>query len=155
MSFSPGGPADTTYTSYGEQAPQQPKSPTNSPLMIRLVYIAMGLILGGVWIASSGESLISHIWHDLAILIVMLVVVRSRLGKRAARPGATPMPEVSYSWIIGAKLGLLVVAAGVQWILQQAGNAHPDIIVAVGLFAVLAVAGPAAHHLFIRAPKHV
>ncbi|MFD4603513.1 hypothetical protein ACFWPQ_36495 [Streptomyces sp. NPDC058464] len=41
-----------------------------------------------------------------------------------------------------------------QWIPQRAGNAHPGIVVAVGLFAVLAVAGPSAHHLFLRAPQH-
>ncbi|MEU6200495.1 hypothetical protein [Streptomyces sp. NPDC047061] len=40
-----------------------------------------------------------------------------------------------------------------QWVLQKTGNAHPYIVVAVGLFAVLAVAGPSAHHLFLRTPS--
>lgn len=127
---------------------------SNNKLITKLVYVVMGVILGGVWLASSGESLISHVWHDLAVLVVLLIVLRSRLRKRQDLPGARPMPQLSFGWIIGAKLVLLIVAAGAEWLLQRAGVARTDLIVAVGLFVVVAVAGPPPHHLFLRPAKH-
>lgn len=152
----PGYPPD--QPDYQPQQPHQPgpaarAAASTSPLLIRLVYVAMGLILGGVWLASSGQSLLSHVWHDLLVLVVLLVVVHTRLRKRQGRPGASALPQVSYGWIISAKVALLIIAAGVEWLLQRAGVAHPDLIVAAGLFVIVALAGPAAHHLFLRPPK--
>ena len=149
----PGYPPNQPGYQPHQPGPAARATAPTSPLLIRLVYVAMGLILGGVWLASSGQSLLSHVWHDLAVLVVLLVVVHTRLRKRQSRPGAPALPQVSYGWIIGAKLALLIIAAGAEWLLQQAGVSHADLIIAAGLFVIVALAGPAAHHLFLRPPK--
>lgn len=141
----------------GQAAHQQSPAPAaagrHAHRVIRLIYVAMGLILGGVWLARDDQSLISHIWHELAVLVVLLVILRSRLRQRGNRPGAPAMPQLSFGWVISAKLALLIVAAGVQWLLQRAGVSHAGLIVAAGLFIAVALAGPPAHHLFLRPPK--
>jgi hypothetical protein len=136
-----------------QQSPAPAAAGRHPARVIRLIYVAMGLVLGGVWLASGDQSLISHIWRDLAVLVVLLVILRRRLGQRGSRPGAPAMPQLSFGWVIGAKLALLIVAAGAQWLLQRAGVSHAGLIVAAGLFVVVALAGPLAHHLFLRPPE--
>jgi hypothetical protein len=136
-----------------QQSPAPAAAGRHVTRVIRLIYVAVGLVLGGVWLASGGQSLISHIWRDLAVLVVLLAILRSRLRQRGNRPGAPAMPQLSVGWVIGAKLALLIVAAGVQWLLQRAGVSHAGLIVAAGLFVVVALAGPPAHHLFLRPPE--
>lgn len=147
MSYQPNHPGYRT-------SQPAPRSAPNSMLIIRLVYVVMGLILGGVWLASSGQSLISHVWHDLVVLVAVLLIARTRLRQRQNKPGAPQLPQLSFGWIIGAKLVLLIIAAGAELLMQRAGVGHADLIVAAGLFVIVAIAGPPAHHLFIRAPKH-
>ena len=136
-----------------QQSPAPAAAGRHATRVIKLIYVAMGLVLGGVWLASGDQSLISHIWRDLAVLVVLLVILRSRLRQRGNRPGPTAMPQLSFGWVIGAKLVLLIAAAGVQWLLQRAGVSHAGLIVAAGLFVVVALAGPPAHHLFLRPPQ--
>ncbi|MGH3261298.1 MAG: hypothetical protein ACRDNS_04800, partial [Trebonia sp.] len=59
-------------------------------------------------------------------------------------------PMLSVVALIGAKLALLLIAAGVELVLQHANVADPDPIVAAGLFVAVAVGGPFAHRFFER-----
>ena len=126
----------------------------NAKLIIRLVYVAMGAVLGGVWMISSGQSLVTHVVRSLVAVVVALMLLRRRLNKRQGRAGAMPMPMpmpmFSFGSLIGAKLVLLLRAAGAESALEHAKVAHPDPIVAAGLFVIVAVAGPFAHRLFVH-----
>jgi hypothetical protein len=124
----------------------------NAKLIIRLLYVAMGAVLGGVWMISSGQSLVTHVVRSLVVVVVALLLLRRRLNKRQSRAGA--MPTLSFGSLIGAKLVLLLLAAGAESALEHAKVAHPDPIVAVGLFVIVAVAGPFAHRLFVRPAAH-
>jgi hypothetical protein len=124
----------------------------NAKLIIRLVYVAMGAVLGGVWMISSGQSLVTHVVRSLVVVVVALLLLRRRLNKRQSRAGAMPM--LSFGSLIGAKLVLLLLAAGAESALEHAKVAHPDPIVAAGLFVIVAVAGPFAHRLFVRPAAH-
>jgi len=122
----------------------------NAKPIIRLVYVAMGAVLGGVWMISSGQSLVTHVVRSLVAVVVALILLRRRLNKRQGRAGAMPMPMFSFGSLIGAKLVLLLLAAGAESALEHARVAHPDPIVAAGLFVIVAVAGPFAHRLFVH-----
>jgi hypothetical protein len=126
----------------------------NVKLIIRLVYAVMGAVLGGVWIISSGQPLVMHVVRGLVIVVVALLLLRRRLGKRQSRAGAMPVPMLSFGWLVGAKLVLLLLAAGAEAALEHAMVAHPDPIVAAGLFVIVAVVGPFAHRLFVRPVAH-
>ncbi|HEY1699528.1 MAG TPA: hypothetical protein VGG75_07435 [Trebonia sp.] len=120
-------------------------------LTIRLRYATTGAILGVVWMISSGQPLVTHLVRSFIVAVVMVLLLellRRRPKKRQNRVGATS--ALSLAALIGAKLVLLLLAAGAELVLEHANVAYPDAIVAAGLFVAVAVAGPFAHRFFER-----
>jgi uncharacterized membrane protein len=99
---------------------------------------------------SSGQPLVTHLVRGVivAVVMVLLELLRRRPKRRQNRAGATP--ALTLAALIGAKLVLLLLAAGAELALEHANVAYPDAIVAVGLFVTVAVAGPLAHRSFER-----
>lgn len=118
----------------------------NAKLQLRSAYIAMGAVLGAVWMISSGQSLLVHVIRSLVAVIVVMLLLRRRLAKR----DPAQAPQISFASVIGAKLVLLLLAAWAEWALERGNVAHPDMIVAGGLFVVVALTGPFAHRFFVR-----
>jgi hypothetical protein len=118
----------------------------NAKLQLRTAYIAMGAVLGGVWMISSGQSPLMHVIRSLVAVIVAMLLLRRRLAKRAPARA----PQISFASVLGAKLVLLLLAAWAEWALERENVAHPDMIVAGGLFVVVALGGPLAHRFFVR-----
>lgn len=113
-------------------------------------YAIAGLVIGGAWIWRAGASL----WeHALRLLIVLVVVAptlgylrRRRATRGGGRPSYLPLPQ-----LIGAKLVLIVIAVGVQWLLERSLSAtDASVIVGVGLGLTVAVGGPQLHRYLIR-----
>lgn len=119
------------------------QAPRNTTLLTWLPYFVVGLVLGGVWLISSGESLWTHTLRAVVVFAVVLLLLRVRLNRR------TRGPQISFGWFIGTKLVLILLAAVVQWLLDQAGAAHPDVIVAAGLVVLATLTGPLLHHRLV------
>jgi uncharacterized membrane protein len=118
-------------------------------LSIWLRYATIGAVLGVVWMVSSGQPLVTHLLRSFIVAVVMVVVLqllKRRPSKRQNGAGSTPM--LSVVALIGAKLALLLIAAGVELALQHANVPDPDPIVAAGLFVAVTVGGPFAHRFF-------
>jgi uncharacterized membrane protein len=135
----PAGPADAAS-----------RAARKARLSIRLRYATIGAVLGVVWMISSGQPLVTHLVRSfiVAVVMVLLQLLRRRPKKGQNRAGTTS--AASLAALIGAKLALLIVAAGAELALQHANVADPDPIVAAGLFVTVAVGGPFAHRFFER-----
>jgi FtsH-binding integral membrane protein len=120
-------------------------------LTIRLRYATTGAILGVVWMISSGQPLVTHLVRSFIVAVVMVLLLqllRRRPKKGQNRAGG--MSAAALAALIGAKLVLLLIAAGAELALQHANVPDPDPIVAVGLFVTVAVGGPFAHRFLER-----
>ncbi|HEY6497488.1 MAG TPA: hypothetical protein VIZ43_29770 [Trebonia sp.] len=120
-------------------------------LSIWLRYATIGAVLGVVWMISSGQPLVTHLVRSFIVAVVMVLLLqllKRRPKKGQNRAGTTS--AASLAALIGAKLALLLVAAGAELALQHANVADPDPIVAAGLFVTVAVGGPFAHRFFER-----
>jgi predicted PurR-regulated permease PerM len=118
-------------------------------LTIWLRYATIGAVLGVVWMISSGQPLVTHLLRSFIVAVVMVLVLqvlKRRPKKRQNRAGATSV--LSVVALIGAKLALLLIAAGAELALQHANVPDPDPIVAAGLFVTVTVGGPFAHRFF-------
>lgn len=123
-------------------------------LAIRLRYATVGAVLGVVWMISSGQPLVTHLLRSFIVAVVMVLLLRllrRRPTHRQSRAGASQ--ALSLAALIGAKLVLLLLAAGAELVLEHANVADSDLIVAAGLFVTAAVGGPFAHRFLERPPS--
>jgi uncharacterized membrane protein YfcA len=136
----PAGPVDTDG-----------RAARKARLAIRLRYATIGAVLGVVWMISSGQPLLTHLLRSFVVAVVMVLLLqllRRRPKNQQNRAGASQ--AVSLAALIGAKLALLLLAAGAELVLEHANVADPDLIVAAGLFVTVAVGGPFAHRFLER-----
>src|SRR5215468_4673530 len=107
-------------------------------------YLIAGLAVAGLWLLSGDKSLL---FHAAQMLIVMSVLTGFQIVVDRRR-GGTP----AYVRLISAKLVLVAVAVGAEWLLAPV-TSQSDIIVAAGLVVLITAAGPALDHLAARRAK--
>jgi len=107
-------------------------------------YLIAGLAVAGLWLLNSNKSLL---YHAVQMLIVMSVLTGLQIVLDR-RHGETP----AYVRLISAKLVLVAVAVGAQWLLTPV-TSESNTIVAAGLVVLVTAAGPALDRLAARRAK--
>jgi hypothetical protein len=97
-----------------------------------------GAILGVLWYLNGGTPLWEHAIRMFLVMVVALVVLEL-LARRKHDTG--DRLRIAHWWIIAAKLALLVLAISAEWLLRQWTN-RANLIIAIGLAAVVALCGP-------------
>ena len=110
----------------------------------RTRYLIAGLVVGGLWLLNGDKSLL---YHAVQMLIVMSVLTGLQIVLDR-RHGETP----AYVRLISAKLVLVAVAVGAQWLLTPV-TSESNTIVAAGLVVLVTAAGPALDRLAARRAK--
>jgi len=116
------------------RAAQQPRSH----------YLIAGLAVAGLWLLNGDKSLL---YHAVQMLIVMSVLTGLQIVIDRHH-GGTP----AYARLIGAKLALVAVAVGAEWLLAPV-TSRSNTIVAAGLVVLITAAGPALDRLAARRAK--
>src|SRR5205809_6394208 len=91
-------------------------------------YLIVGLAVGGLWLLNGDKSLL---YHAVQMLIVMSVLTGLQIVLER-RHGGTP----AYIRLIGAKLALVAVAVGAEWLLAPV-TSRSNTIVAAGLVVLI------------------
>ena len=107
-------------------------------------YLIAGLAVAGLWLLNGDKSLL---YHAAQMLIVMSVLTGLQIVLDR-RHGKTP----AYIRLIGAKLVLVAVAVGAEWLLAPV-TSRSNTIVAAGLVVLITAAGPALDRLAARRAK--
>jgi len=107
----------------------------------RTHYLIAGLAVAGLWLLNGDKSVL---YHAVQMLIVMSVLTGLQIVIDRHH-GQTP----AYVRLISAKLVLVAVAAGAEWLLAQV-TSESNTIVAVGLVVLVTAAGPALDRLAAR-----
>src|SRR5262249_45480014 len=107
-------------------------------------YLIAGLAVAGLWLLNGDKSLL---YHAVQMLIVMSVLTGLQIVLDRHH-GETP----AYIRLISAKLVLVAVAVGPQWLLAPVTSASST-IVAAGLVVLITAAGPALDRLAARRAK--
>lgn len=107
-------------------------------------YLIAGLAVAGLWLLNGDKSLLYHAVQMLAVMSVLtgLQIVAGR------HHGKTP----AYARLIGAKLALVAVAVGAQWLLAPV-TSRSNTIIAIGLVVLITAAGPRLDRLAARRAK--
>jgi len=127
-----------------------PPSARKAP--VRLVYLVVGIVIGGVWALNSGTPLWEHAAKTLALVLTVPFLIHWLRARRERRAGITGRPQLALRRLVAAKLSLVAVALGVNAALD--GHVpDADYIVAAGLTAAIALLGPLLHpHLLKPIP---
>jgi len=104
-------------------------------------YLIAGLAVAGLWLLNGDKSLL---YHAVQMLIVMSVLTGLQIVLDRHH-GETP----AYIRLISAKLVLVAVAVGAQWLLAPV-TSESNTIVAAGLVVLITAAGPALDRLAAR-----
>ena len=107
-------------------------------------YLIAGLAVAGLWLLNGDKSLL---YHAVQMLIVMSVLTGLQIVLDR-RHGETP----AYARLIIAKLVLVAVAVGAEWLLARV-TSWSNTIVAVGLVVLITAVGPALDRLAARRAK--
>jgi hypothetical protein len=107
-------------------------------------YLIAGLAVAGLWLLNGDKSLL---YHAVQMLIVMsaLTGLQIVLDRHYGKPPA-------YLRLISAKLVLVAVAVGAEWLLAPVTSSS-NTIVAAGLVVLITAAGPALDRLAARRAK--
>lgn len=117
--------------------------------LVSVRVLTVGVALGVGWLVS--HLLVPH--HNdsvrlIAVRVVLLAVtipVQIRFERRRQAAGIVRPLPIRSPRIIGAKLALVLVAFGAEWLLGKV-TPDADLIVAVGVFVVVALLGPKVHY---------
>ena len=104
-------------------------------------YLTAGLVVGGLWLLNGDKSVL---YHAVQMLIVMSVLTGLQIVIDRHH-GNSP----AYLRLISAKLVLVAVAAGAEWLLAPV-TSESNTIVAAGLVILITAAGPALDRLAAR-----
>lgn len=128
----------TDRTRRGLKATSKPESRTH--------YLIVGLAIGGLWVLNRDKSLLFHAVQMLAVmsaLTALQIVLRRRAGQRPP-----------YVRLVVAKLGLVGLAVGVQWLLTPE-TTESNTIVAAGLVVVVTAVGPVLDRFAVNHPLYM
>src|SRR5215470_57528 len=104
-------------------------------------YLIAGLAVAGLWLLNGDKSVL---YHAVQMLIVMSVLTGLQIVIDRHH-GQAP----AYVRLISAKLVLVAVAAGAEWLLAPLTSSS-NTIIAVGLVVLITAAGPALDRLAAR-----
>jgi hypothetical protein len=107
----------------------------------RTHYLIAGLAVAGLWLLNADKSLL---YHAVQMLIVMSVLTGLQIVADLHH-GKAP----AYLRLISAKLVLVAVAVGAEWLLAPV-TSESNAIVAAGLVVLITAAGPALDRLAAR-----
>jgi hypothetical protein len=128
-------------TSTGTQ-PEETARARDVPIRVR--YLALGLIMGGIWAANHGAPLWEHVVKLLILTLAvppLLHVVRTR---RRRRQGLGEEARLSFPRLIGLKVSLVACALIAAWLLGDRVTGA-DFLIAGGLGLTVALLGPRLH----------
>ena len=120
------------------------RPPTHAPRVVQYShthYLIVGLALAALWLFSRDKSLLFHAVQMLAVmgaLTVLQIVLRRHAGDVPA-----------YTRLIVAKLVLVALAVGGEWLLARV-TSRSNAIVAVGLVVLVTSLGPALDRVAAR-----
>lgn len=117
---------------------------------VRVLTVTVALGIG--WLV--GHLLAPH--HNDPIRLIVLrggllaitIPMQIRFERRRQAAGIVRPLPVRSPLIIGAKLALVLVAFGAEWLLGKV-TPNADLIVAVAVFAIVALLGPKAHRYLV------
>lgn len=107
-------------------------------------YLIAGLAVAGLWLLNGDKS---ALYHAVQMLIVMSVLTGLQIVLDRRHGGRAP-----YIRLISAKLVLVAVAAGAEWLLAPV-TSYSNAIVAAGLVVLVTATGPALDRLAARRAK--
>jgi uncharacterized membrane protein len=117
----------------------------------QLRYGMAGLILGLVWGIRSNSSPWLHALRLLVVLVVAAPLLHWLRARRAERRGTPAGVQFPIRVWIAAKLVLLAVALGLQWLLERSMSREgAGWLVAAFIFVVVALGGPVMHRAVLR-----
>ncbi|MFE2226649.1 hypothetical protein [Streptomyces kronopolitis] len=144
-------PTPERPSSPGPPGPSAPSGPSAPPWDIARLYLAAGLVMGGIWAWNHGAPLWEHAVKLLVVLFVGAPLLHLARGRRAARRPPRRF-RLSFVRLAAAKVALVALALGASWLLEGSMT-DPDLAVAAGLTTVITLLGPFLHrHLMVRAP---
>ena len=107
-------------------------------------YLIAGLAVAGLWLLNEDKSLL---YHAVQMLIVMSALTGLEIVIQRRHGGAP-----AYIRLISAKLVLIAVAVGAEWLLAPV-TSQSNTVVAVGLVVLITGVGPALDRLAARRAK--
>jgi hypothetical protein len=122
---------------------------------IRIRYLVLGLVIGGIWAYHADEPPWKHAVKLVILLLIFMPTMRLVRGMLAKRIRSARPWRLSWPRLVAGKVTLLVLAFIASWVLQHwLSTTATGFAVAAGLVAVVAVAGPLVHrHLIIAVPR--
>jgi hypothetical protein len=120
--------------------------------LVSVRVITVGVALGIGWLVS--HLLAAHHSDSIRLIVVrggllaLTIPLQIRFERRRQAAGIVRPLPVRSPRIIGAKLALVLVALGAEWLLGKV-TPSADWIVAAGVFATVALLGPKAHRYLI------
>ena len=141
----------------GGEARQQEQHPNAA------LYWLVGVRVVTVFLALGIGSLVSHLFSphhaDSArliivrgVLLALTIPLQIRFERRRQAAGINRPLPIRSPRIIGAKLALVLVAFGAEWLLGLWTNSA-DLIVAIAVFATVALLGPKVHPYLLTAKR--
>jgi hypothetical protein len=114
--------------------------------MLQVRYAVAGVVLAGTWVWHENQPPWEHAARVLVVMLVLGPVVRwIRRRVTAGSPGRGGRGFPVRTWII-AKLTLVAVGLGVEWLLELwISRSTAAIIVAAGMAVAVALGGPWLH----------
>lgn len=139
---------------HGGQQKQHPDAALYWLVGVRVVTVFLALGIG--WLVT---HLLSPHHTDSARLIIvrggllaLTIPMQIRFERRRQAAGINRPLPIRSPRIIAAKLALVLVAFGAEWLLGL-WTSSADLIVAIAVFATVALLGPKAHRYLISGPS--
>jgi hypothetical protein len=117
---------------------------TAGAVPLRARYLALGLVMGGVWAWNGGTPLWVHAVKLVVLMIIVTTLMRLARRRRARRSGVPAEPRLSLPRTLGAKAALVVAALAANWLLDR-WVPHAYLLVGAGLAVIVALLGPRFH----------
>jgi hypothetical protein len=114
------------------------------PVPLRVRYLALGLLMGGIWAWNGSTPLWVHAVKLVGLMAIVTMLVRLVRQRRAARAGIRAKPQLSVPRVLAVKASLVLAAMIVSWLLDGRVS-HAYLVVATGLLVVVALLGPRLH----------